>query len=46
MLVGFFMPMIEVADVQGLPDEGMLSPDMNLKGDRVKTAEAVRKGEV
>jgi hypothetical protein len=46
MLIRFFIPMIEVADVQELPDEGMLSPDMNPKGDRVKTAEAVRKGEV
>jgi hypothetical protein len=46
MPIRFFKPMIEVADVQVLPDEGILSPDMNPKGGRVETAEAARKGEV
>ncbi len=45
MLIRFFMSMIGEADVQELSDEGWLSPDMNLNGDRVWTAEAVRKGE-
>jgi hypothetical protein len=46
MLIRFFIPKTEEADVQELLDEGLLSLDMNLKGDRVKTAEAARKGEM
>ena len=46
MLIRLFIAMAEVADVQELPDEGMLFPDLNPKGDRVKTAGAARKGEV
>jgi hypothetical protein len=45
MLIRFFMPMIEVVDVQELPDEGIFFRHMDLKGDRVKSAGAARKGE-
>jgi hypothetical protein len=38
--------MTEEADVQESLDGGLSSPDMNLKGDRVKTAEAARKGKI
>jgi hypothetical protein len=44
MLIRFFKPLIEVADVRELLDEGMFLRDMNLKGDRVKSAGAARKG--
>jgi hypothetical protein len=33
-------------DVQEMSDEKLLSPDINRKGDRGKTGEAARKGEV
>jgi hypothetical protein len=36
---------IEAVDVQGLIDESFLSPDTHLKGDPIKTAEAVKTGE-
>lgn len=46
MLIRFLIHLTEEADVQELLDERLLSLDMNLKGDRAKTAEAARKGEV
>jgi len=45
MPIRFFISIMEVADVQELPDEGMLSPGMSPRGDRVKNAGAARKGE-
>jgi hypothetical protein len=44
MFIRFFIPMLEVADVRELPDEGMVLGDVNLKGDRIKGAGVPRKG--
>ncbi len=42
----FLKSMTWEEDVREMSDEKLISPDISRKGDRVKTAEAARKGEV
>ena len=43
--IRFLKKKIDGVDVQGLIDDGILSPDSHLKRDPIKNAEAVKTGE-